>query len=185
MSIKSVTFNFMLAVSHLVGRRVQVSQMILTQRAERFLHAISDFGERRYLLSHGTVLPPQLVQRLDPAEGCARKSQNFHEKHPHSPRWRHECALRLVERMTTEDFFARLRRFLIKLLQDIDDGPALGAVQSEGIFLARHRDLLDVLAQLDARLTVDLHQLVHAPEGRLLLTRHEVSACRSAEMNVK
>lgn len=76
--------------------------------------------------------------------------------------------------MTAEHLLANLGWRLVLALQDVDDCPALGAVESEGILAAWHRDLLDILAELDSRVLVDLDKLVDTSQRRLLLTRNEM-----------
>lgn len=74
--------------------------------------------------------------------------------------------------MAAQHFLAHLRRRFAHFLQQIDDRMAVGIVQPISVLVAGHRHLLDVLAELDARQTVDLRHFVHAAEGRLPLTRH-------------
>lgn len=63
-------------------------------------------------------------------------------------------------------------RVLSRPLEEVDEGVAVGGVESEGGLLSRHRHLLHVLTQLDLRLPVDLDQLVHAAQGGLALAGH-------------
>ena len=64
-----------------------------------------------------------------------------------------------LEGMTHEHALIGQRRLLARLLQQVHQRVAVGAEQSVDVLLARHRHLLHVFAQLDARLTAHLNQL--------------------------
>ena len=55
-----------------------------------------------------------------------------------------------------------LRWILAGPLQQVDEGVPVAAVEAEGLLLARHRDLVHVLRQLDLRLLVDGDELEDA-----------------------
>lgn len=139
-----ISFNkFANCATSLVWCWVQMTQVILAQHAQRLLHMRSNFLQCRYRLTNRTILPVDLIESFDLG-------------------WNHEGSFRLLEWMPAEYFLAHLRCRFIFARQNVYDGPALGAIQSEHIFTSRHRDLLDVLTQFDASLLVDLDELVDA-----------------------
>ena len=88
-------------------------------------------------------------------------------------------ALRLHERMATEEGLADFWRHLVGLGEEVDEGVVVLVEYAIGVLLARECDLLELLAELDARPTIDLDELEDAAERRLLLTRDQV--CADAE----
>jgi len=145
-----ISFRVYRQTTHLIGRWVERAFVIVAQRLQRDLNLFPHLLQGGELLADLARLPVHLVQR-------------FHV------RGYHVGALRFLEGVAAQDLLSHRRRRLRYLLQQVDQGVAIGAVQPVGILVARHRHLLHVLAQLDPRLAVDLHQLVHASQGRLSL----------------
>jgi len=61
--------------------------------------------------------------------------------------------------MSAEDLAALRNRWFIRLLEEVNEGQTVCAMQTIRILPARHRHLFRVFAQLYARLAIDFRQL--------------------------
>lgn len=138
---------------HLVRGRIQCALVVLPECLQWVLHPIAYFVQGRHGLCHASIGPVHLVQCLDV---CGYDIGS----------------LRFLEWMAAEHLLADLRWTLVNSLKQINQGVPIGAVQSEHVFVARHRNFGHVLAELYPGLVVYLDHLVYAAEGWLSLASH-------------
>lgn len=138
--------------------------MVVTHRLQGRLDTFTDHCQARHRLTNLSILPVNLKETLNACRD-------------------HICSLALLEWMPAKHLLTYNGRRLVSLLQQVDQCMAISSVQSECIFISRHRHLLHVLTQLNPGVSVDLDQLVDAAQCRLPLTRDQVSSCEKVRLS--
>ena len=78
--------------------------------------------------------------------------------------------------MPANELLANNRLRFVGPSEQVDERAVVLVEQAVGVLLSRERHLVELLAQLHARLAIHLHELEHAPKRRLLLARHQMGA---------